>query len=97
MIDLILEIESFEQQCFIIKGWLQSERLKEHVFIIVFDQSLSNSAMYQHRFLENINNLYKNAIKCDYRQQYKAIIEAAIFSIPEVFVDDRKQDADTTD
>ena len=29
------------------------------------DQSLSNSAMYGHRCLENIKKLYKSDVKCD--------------------------------
>ena len=32
--------------------------------------------MYEHQCIENINNLYKPAGKCDDQQQYKAIIEA---------------------
>ena len=43
---------------------------------IVIDQSLSNSAMYEHRCLENIKKLYKSDSKCDNQQQYKAILEA---------------------
>ena len=46
-------------------------------------QVLSNSAMYEHRCLENIKSLYKYAGKHDNRQQYKAIIEAAMVSTPE--------------
>ena len=29
------------------------------------------------------NKLYKSSVKCDYQQQYKAIFEAAMVSIPE--------------
>ena len=46
-------------------------------------QVLSHSAMYEHRYLENIKSLYKYAGKHDNRQQYKAIIEAAMVSTPE--------------
>ena len=43
------------------------------------DQLLSNSAMYEHSFLENIKKWYKSAGKCEYhQQQYKAIIEASM-------------------
>ena len=46
-------------------------------------QSLSNSAMYEHRYLENIKTLYKNAVKCDNQQKYKSILGATMFSTPE--------------
>ena len=46
VIDLIIEIESFKNKCVIIKELLQSERLKNYMVTIGFDQSLSNSAMY---------------------------------------------------
>ena len=49
---------------------------------IRFDQSLSNSAMYEHRCLENINNLYKFDGKCDDQQHEKAIIEEEMVSTP---------------
>ena len=54
---------------------------------IGFDHSSSNSAMYDHRCLENINKLYKYAVKCDDQQQYKAIIEAQMFATTEVLTD----------
>ena len=40
------------------------------------DQLLSNSSIYEHRYLENIKNLYKYDEKFDDQQQFKAIIEA---------------------
>ena len=56
LIGTILDIDSFDQQCVIIKGLLQSEQLKQHMVIIVVDQSLINSALYEHIFLEDIKN-----------------------------------------
>ena len=47
------------------------------------DQSLSNSAIYEHRCLKNIKKLYKYAGKCDDQQQYKVIIEAEMVSTHE--------------
>ena len=38
VIDLILGIESFEQQCVILKGMLHSYQLKEHMVTIGIDQ-----------------------------------------------------------
>ena len=55
--------------------------------IIGVDQSLSNSALFEHRCLENIKKLYKLAGKCDDQQQFKAILEAAMVSTHEGFTD----------
>ena len=41
---------------------------------IAVDQLLSKRTLYEHIFLENINNLYKYAGKCDGQHWYKAII-----------------------
>ena len=54
---------------------------------IGLDQSLSNSAMCEHRCLENIKKLYKYGGKCDNQQKYKYIIEAAMVSTPEEITD----------
>ena len=60
MINLIVEIESFEKQCVILKELLQLDLLKEHMVTIGIDQSLSKSAMQEHICLENIKKLYKS-------------------------------------
>ena len=62
---------------------LESPRLKNKT--IGIDQSLSNNALYEHQCLQNINNLYKHAFKCDEKQQFNNIIEADMVSNPEVF------------
>ena len=51
VVDLILDIHSSDHQCVIIKGFLQSKRLKRHMVDIGVDQSLKNSAMYKYRCL----------------------------------------------
>ena len=61
---------------------LQSPRLKYHVQAIGIDPSLSNNNIYEHKCLENIKKLYKQAGKCDDQQQFKDIIEAAMVSTP---------------
>ena len=87
VIDYVLSIDTFEQQCVVLKGMLQSPRLKYHVHTIGIHPSLSNNAIYEHKCLENIKKLYKQAGKCDNQQQFKDIIEAAIVSTPEGFND----------
>ena len=86
-LDLTIDIESFEQQYIITKDLLQWERLEKHMVSIAIDQYLSNSAMYEHICLENINKLYKSAGKFDDQQQYKAIIEEEMVYTPVVFTD----------
>ena len=57
MIDYILQVDIFEQQCVLLKGMLQSPLLKDHVHTIGIDQSLSNNAIYEHKCLENQKNI----------------------------------------
>ena len=85
VIDYFLSIDTFEQQCVVLKGMLQSLQLKDHAETIIIDQYLRNNALYEHKCLENIKKLYKNVGKCDGEQQLKYIIEATVFSTPEVF------------
>ena len=64
---------------------LQSPRLEYHVQTIGVDQSLSNNALYEHKRLENIKKIYKQAGKCDDQQQFKDFLEADMVYTPEVF------------
>ena len=61
----VLYINTFEYQCVVLKGMLQSPRLKDPVKTIGIDQSLSNNALFEHKCLQNINKLYKHAGKCN--------------------------------
>ena len=65
VIDSFLTINKFEQQCVVLKGMLQSPQLKDHVQTIGIHPFLSNNAIYEHKSLENIKKLYKQAGKCD--------------------------------
>ena len=76
-------IGSFEQKCLIIKGVLQSEKLKQHIFTIEIYQLLSNSALYEHTWSKNIKMLYKCSGGFYDRHNYKAIVEVYIVSAPE--------------
>ena len=49
VIDYVISIDTFEQQCFVLKGMLQSPQLKDHVQTIGIDQYLSNNALYEHK------------------------------------------------
>ena len=62
---------------------LQSPRLKHHTKTIGINQSLSNSALFEHRCLQNIRKLYQHAGKCDNQKQFKDILEAAMVSTTE--------------
>ena len=74
VIDYILSIDTFEQQCVVLKVMFQSPRLKYNVQTIGIHPSLSNNAIYEHKCLENIKILYKQAGKCDDQKQFKDII-----------------------
>ena len=85
VIDSVLSIDKFEQQCVLHKSMLQSPLLKDHVHTIGIDPYLSNNTIYAHKCLENIKKVYKQAGKCDYQKQLKVILEAAMVSTPEGF------------
>ena len=61
VVDKIIDIDSFNLQCVILKRLLQSEVLKQHMIIISVDQSISNNDFYKHRCLENIKK-YTNRL-----------------------------------
>ena len=67
-----------KKQCVVLKGMFQSPWLKYHLQTIGVHPSLRNNAIYEHKCLENIKILYKQAGKCDYQQQLKDIIEATM-------------------
>ena len=85
VIDYVLSIDTFEQQCVGLKGMLKSPRLKDHLKTIGIHPSLSKNAIYEHKCHENIKILYKQAGKCDNQQQLKYILEAAMVFTPEGF------------
>ena len=69
----------------ILKGFLQSDQLKQHMVTIGIDKLLSNIAMYDDRCLESINKLYTSSVKSDDQNQYKYILEVEMFSTPYIF------------
>ena len=54
VIDYVLSIDKFEQQCVVLKVMLQSLLFKDPVQTIGIDPSLSNKTIYEHTCLENI-------------------------------------------
>ena len=54
---------------------------------IGIDQSSLTRSSFEHRCMNNIKKIYQHAGKCDYQQNLKVILEAAILSTPEVFTD----------
>ena len=51
VIDCVLYVNISVQQCVMLKCMLQSYCLKYHINTIGIDQSLSNSAIFENRFL----------------------------------------------
>ena len=82
VIDCVLSADTFEQQCIILKCVLQSPLLKYHMKTIGINQSLSNIALFEHKYPKNINKLYQHARKCNKKQQLKDILEAVMVSNP---------------
>ena len=85
VIDSVISIDTFKQKCVVLKGMLQSPRIKYQVKTIGIDQLLSNNDMFEQKCLQNIKELYKHAGKCDNQQKIKDILEAAIVSTTEGF------------
>ena len=88
VINSVLYINTFEQQGFVLKGMFKSMLLKYHVHKIYIDQYLINNALYEHKSLENIKKVYKQAGNFDNQKQFKDIIEAAMVYTPEGLTND---------
>ena len=67
----VLSFDTLENNFFLLKGMLQSPPLKDPIQTIGVDQSLSSNVIYEHKFLESIKTLYKQAGKCDNQQKFK--------------------------
>ena len=87
VIDSILYINKFEQQCVVIKCMLQSSRLEDHMKTIGIDQSSFTRSSFEHRCMNNIKKIYQHAGKCDDQQNLKYIIDADILYTPEGVTD----------
>ena len=72
----ILSIDKFEQQCVVIKGMLQSQRLQYHMKTIGIEQSLCNRSSFEHKCKNNIKKIYQHAGKCDDQQNLKDILDS---------------------
>ena len=59
---------------------LQSSRLEDHMKTIDIDLSSFTRSSFEHRYMNNIKNIYQHAGKCDDQQNLKDIIDAAILS-----------------
>ena len=81
-IDYILSVNTFEQQCAVIKCMLQSLRLENHMKTIGIDQSFSNRPSVKHKYLNNVKNIYQHASKCDDQQKLNHSLDAAMVSTP---------------
>ena len=56
VIDSVISIDTYEQQCVVIKGILQSPRLKDHAPTIGIDPYLINNTIYEHKYLKSYTN-----------------------------------------
>ena len=88
VIDYVLLIDKFEQQCVVIKGTLQSPRLKYHIQTIGIDQSLKKKLYMNINVLKTSKNYTNKLVSVTTRKTFKDILEAAIVYTPEGFTDD---------
>ena len=65
VIDSILSINKFDQQCVVRECMLQSSRLEDHMKTIGIDQSSFAKYYFEHRCMNNIKNIYQHVGKCD--------------------------------
>ena len=77
----IFYVDTFLQQCVIIKAMVQSDQLIEHMVTIGIYIYLSDNEFFQHICLQNINKLYKTAGKCNDQQQYKTILSLSLVPV----------------
>ena len=80
--DYILCIDTFEQQCVVIKGVLQSPRLEDHMKTIGIDQSLHRRSSFEHKCLNNIKKIYQHSGKFDDQQNLNYVLDAAMVLTP---------------
>ena len=83
VVGYILYVDTFEQQCVVIKGMLKSPRLEDHMKTIGIDQPLCKRSYFEHKFLNNIKMIYQHVGKCDYQQILKDILDAVMVSTPD--------------
>ena len=83
----LLLLNHLIRNVFLLKVHCSNNNLKQHIVTIGVYLSLSNSAIYEHRCLENIKKFYKYDGKCEDQQQYKDIIRATMVYTLERFTD----------
>ena len=64
-IDYILSIDTFEQECVVIKGMLKSSRIENNMKTIGIYQSSFTRSSFEHICMNNIKKIYQHAGKCD--------------------------------
>ena len=81
VIDYVLSIDTFEQQCVVLKVMSQSPQLKDHVHTIGIDPSLSNNNIYEHKSLENIKNYTNELVSVTTRNNSKILLKVMLQSL----------------
>ena len=66
---------------------LQASRLEDNMKTIGIDQSSFTRSSFEHRCMNNLKKINQHADKCDDQQNIKDIIDAAILSNPEGYID----------
>ena len=76
-------IDTFEKQRVEIKPMLQSLCLEYHMKTVAINQSICTSSYLEHKYMNNIENIYQHVGKCDDQQNLKDILDAAMVSTRE--------------
>ena len=79
VIDSILTIDTFEEQCVVLEGMLKSLRLKDYVQKTGIELSLFNNAIYEQKCLENIKNYTKKLVSVTTRNSSKIFLRLLWF------------------
>ena len=83
----ILSIDTFEQQCVVIKFMFQSSCLEDRMNTIGIDRSSFTRSYFEHMCMNKIKKIYQHVGKSDDKQNLKDILEDALLSTPERFID----------
>ena len=73
-IDSFPSIDTFEQQCVVIKCVFQSSRLDDHMKTFGIDQSSFTRSSFEHICMKNIKKIYQHVGKCDDQKNLKDIL-----------------------
>ena len=79
VINSILFIDKFENKCVVLKGMLQSLRLKYHTNTISFDQSVRNRSSFEYKCFNNIKRDINMLVSVITNKHFKIFLRLLCF------------------